>query len=324
MIYESRAFDKGKIMATKTNWRQRVMSARWKVVKAVRATGKVVWRIEAQIYPTVSERIGQVDMDTAPSEGWGEDVASEIVGAHNDMLEAGEDARLAKVGQDREAKYRERGRQAAQRAEEAEARRVAQEPLRLDEADAASVVRLCGGDFERAGDWLGEDPAVVRQRVDAATQKVSPEDLETLRPRLGTLVKILRRQAGLSRAQLGDRAGTHAIAEFESHARVPTIATMGKIAGAVGFEFSIEGRGDDAVWTGTPGEIVRAARQAAGLRQADLAGLAGLGPARITETEMGRHQPSFGQLERMLEPCGVRMVYRFDPVKTAAGHSGQS
>jgi transcriptional regulator with XRE-family HTH domain len=58
----------------------------------------------------------------------------------------------------------------------------------------------------------------------------------------------------------------------------------------------------------TLGALLRDARQAAGLTQAELARRAGTSQAAISDIERGRVQPSAPRLNRLLNMCGRRLT----------------
>ena len=68
-----------------SEWRSRVPHVPWRYVKNVSAmspTGDVYYSIEARVGPNEWVTIGSVAMDVA-GEGWGLEVAQEIVNRHN-------------------------------------------------------------------------------------------------------------------------------------------------------------------------------------------------------------------------------------------------
>ena len=61
------------------------------------------------------------------------------------------------------------------------------------------------------------------------------------------------------------------------------------------------------------GELVREARQRAGMTQAKLAELAGTTQSAIARLESGRTSPSFEQVERLMRLCGFQLLVRLAP-----------
>ena len=61
------------------------------------------------------------------------------------------------------------------------------------------------------------------------------------------------------------------------------------------------------------GNLVREARRRAGLTQVQLAELAGTTQSAIARLESGRTDPTFGQLQKLLEACGFSLLVWLDP-----------
>jgi transcriptional regulator with XRE-family HTH domain len=57
-------------------------------------------------------------------------------------------------------------------------------------------------------------------------------------------------------------------------------------------------------------ELLRNARAAAGISQAHLAALSGVAQPNISAFERGRRMPSAGNLQRLVEACGLDLVAR--------------
>lgn len=76
---------------------------------------------------------------------------------------------------------------------------------------------------------------------------------------------------------------------------------------------------DDAIYSGPvdPGELIRQARQRAGLTQAELARRAGTSQPVISAYEHRRRDPSIGTLRRLIEAAGARLYVAAVPAKTS-------
>ena len=61
------------------------------------------------------------------------------------------------------------------------------------------------------------------------------------------------------------------------------------------------------------GNLVREARRRAGLTQVQLAEKAGTTQSAIARLESGRTDPTFGQLQKLLEACGFSLLVWLDP-----------
>lgn len=66
-------------------------------------------------------------------------------------------------------------------------------------------------------------------------------------------------------------------------------------------------------------EIVRAAREAAGLTQAALAARVGTTQSAIARLETGATQPTLARVEMLVRSCGGRLVVELDAPTPAAG-----
>jgi hypothetical protein len=62
------------------------------------------------------------------------------------------------------------------------------------------------------------------------------------------------------------------------------------------------------------GQFVREARRRAGLTQRELAERAGLSQATIARIESGATEPSFGQVNNLVAPCGFELRISVVPI----------
>lgn len=65
-----------------------------------------------------------------------------------------------------------------------------------------------------------------------------------------------------------------------------------------------------------PGEVLRLAREAAGVSQRELAARAGTSGATVAAYESGRKEPRLSTLERLVEAAGQDLRVRVEPVMT--------
>jgi transcriptional regulator with XRE-family HTH domain len=66
------------------------------------------------------------------------------------------------------------------------------------------------------------------------------------------------------------------------------------------------------------GEAVRLRREALGLTQADLAGLAGLQQPAVARFEAGGTMPTIPMLERLAAALQLRLAVQFEPLREAS------